>query len=956
MPTTPWEALSATSADAGPSTPWEALSNHTNVVSKALNRTPFMLPQGYAAIDPFNKVQQSEAAQGISPFTSKDQMAAKNGVDIFTGAPYGLRNMVDLASDPKDKLQAINSYFGRKGIHPPEGVPGMARIGPDTGEPEYYNPETQRYTTVDSRKQNSNGLATLPSIPNAVEGGAVTAAAMLGGPGVIAPALMGGLATSAAETVKYGLNALLGNDSTAKDTPTMTIKGQPVHVDVSALGSNVLESAKTTGSGLLFGGVASIPRAAKFFRYGPTLFDEPVFHGDYWGEIAKGLQEAQGDLQDFYKLAGENKVVLDVAQQSQHEAAQMAMGTGLGLKANQVDYNLRAKDNQTSLQRTFQKVIDAYTGSAEGAPMESGQNITNFAAEQKSAAAARSQLAQQAAIDNAKQTVDGLPKMNDAEINQRVTEQLNLKEQAQKQDLDQAWGDLNVKLGVHPYDAYQQDASLYAHPVDSTMNFQWLPENLSLMKEYLARAKTIGKVDTDIKGAKLRAIPDGFLINAEPTPGTDITEADKALMESIGLEPPEPSDGESGGLKISEKPKPMWAVISAIKGLRAGVRQDMARAKGAIPPDIQDTARVAQILADNAKANMAEQDPTALAAWETAETKTQAYGDRWRQGVLAEAAKKKDGFNTPVQSNAVYNTLFDSGINDNPAGVQALNDISDGDPSFQDSIRQSIFSIYRNHYTKNGVPDPKLHAKFTNDMKHPMDAFFGPDDMSAVDRLGTLGDAVASTSAEVKAFEKTWKESPYGDIPANSTMLAKAAFSNADSVQGIGSFLRNHNPELLAQLQKDTAIQLASQVLGTEGKGFNRKVLNDALDTVKGRQIQDIMGPEFMANLKTIRNVAFHVQNTVAGDVKADDPLIYRIIKLYTGAFGREARTVHVLKGWRQKGAQNLLYNILSDPDKMRQFMSKAQAQGEQATAGSVLGTMGASILSPDFDDHQPSQ
>lgn len=857
---------------------------------------PFSLPQ--VRPDMENKAAMSQWAQtGVNPFqfSPAAQKAASTGVDVDTGAPWSLRSRMELAKSPEEQERAVR------------GAGYDTRQGPDSGQLEYFNKDTNRWTTVHSMNPTAHQAPSAPELGTMAAVGIGAAATGPLGP-VLSSIAGSALGAAGAEGGKSVVSQALGI-ARAKPNQYLT--------DTGILKDMATEGAKAGAFTALGAGASALPQVGKYLRYGPNLFSAPVFNSKFWPEMQRSMQESENALNDYYELAGNKNLNLDVAQRSGHPAAQLAIQESQhALKDVSVDYAIRGKDNLSNLQQTFKEVTDGIVGPNPQGPMTSGENVVEWAAQQKAAALAQQKLQENVATDAAKREIDGLPAMSKDEINQRVTDQLRLIERADKASVDQAYGDLAVKLGVPRQVAYDQNSDRFMQAQSQAISFELTPVGKVKLQNYVDEARRAGQVDTTITGGKLNAIPDGFL-NKDGTINTD--------------------------------PKDMYWVVQAIKGIRAGVRKDAVRASGWIPPDAQDAARVAEILSNDVKYRLySVGDGSALEALEAAEHQAKAFGDRWRESVLSEAAEKYNGYSQYPLSSTVNHAIFKSGVDGDKTALLELSKIAKGDPEFEDSIRQSILATYRSQYTKNGVPTPEMHAKFLEDMDGPIKAFFTPVEQARIDHIKNLGDVVAQRSENVAKFEKLWKASPYADIPSNSALIAKAAFSQSARVQGIGSFLRQNNPQLLAELQKDTALQLAQKVLGPNGDKFSVPSLDKVLNSVTGRNLQDIMPPEYVDALRTISKTSHMMTGTAGVFNPPEENLIHRVVKFFTGAWGPEARGYHLIRGFREKQAARMMYNTLSDPEKMKQFMALKDQNVAVARKAGFFTAVGAYGLGQD--------
>lgn len=881
--------------------PDEDMPDHSNIVANAARQDAFKLPD-LPKKNPASSMNVRYPSI-MTPYEWDDKAkgAAGKGVDVATGGPYGLRNLVALGTTDEEKVNAVRKYFGDRGVHAPQGTE-IGRIGPESGAPEFYDSGSGRYSTVAS--MSPVPFQEAPTGPGMATGGLTAAGAALG---------TGAFSTAAGA---FG-GRYLAEQGKSLIAQSLGIKNYEPGVEgvENRLMAGVKPAAIDAAFSLGGSAVLGAGQIGQYLRYGPKLFGAQALKQEFWPSIQTRMQDAAKTLNDFHTLAGDGKLNLDVGQMTDHPAVNLGIAESLKLERNKVAYELRGQDNTTELQRVFDKVTNGVRG--ENPPLSSGPAIQQWALDNKSALASQQQMLKDAAQESALRATDGMPQMTKDDINQRLTGQLQIVHDSDKSVVDKAWGDVAVKLGKPAEVAYSKDSNWLLDPQLKAHDFQLSPTGQVKLKTLVNEASKAGRTDPDFMGAKLNSIPGGFI-----------------------------QEADDGSIQIAtDKTHDLYDVLNTIKSLRAGVRSDMKSARGQIPPDEQDMAKVSEILRNDVTWNLQKQGAegaSTLDAIENAENETRKYAQRWRGTVLGEVAKRADGFNYPVVSQAVDAALLQSS-KDGGRAAGELADIAQGDPSFQDSIRHSILAIYKAHYTAQGVPTKALHQQFLSDMGPALSRFFTPTDMAQITHVGNLGDVVVQRSNNAIAALQAWKKSPFGALGSmNTTTISKAAFNNAKGVVGIGNFLRQNNPELLKQLQSDTAQQIALKVLNTPGQGFNQSALSSVLDPVRGRGVAEIMPKEYLDSLKTIQTTAKLMTGGQNMTLPEENTLIHRAVRLMTGAFGKEARLYHLVRGFRERQAYRMMYNTLSDPDKMRTFMSLKDAAPKAAAKMGFLATVGA--------------
>jgi hypothetical protein len=892
-----------------------------NFGPKNILSTPFKLPASKGTMpdpagpDPFDIQKNIDI-----PWDSKDQNLASRGIDITTGSPYALRSETALSDDPQEQLRAVRKYFQARG----ENV--YPRVGPDSKEIEYLNPQTGRYTLLHNRQFLGEGPA-----PSDITGATLTT---LGG-AAAAPSFFGTAAGAGAgamvnEVGKFAVKTALG----------LTTVGSGLHQARNILG----EGAATAGAALVGNTIARIPSLIGYATKG-------VLPGQLYNwlkespELISKVQDAFNNLKDYYNLAGNTGLKPDVASASGDPALQLMKSKALSTSENvQVSFKRQFKANVDNIAQTFQKVTNAYKSIASGQPGDSGSNIAAWAQQQKAEAQQAGSVQTKVAQNAATQAVAGYPTMSKDDIITRATGLVQPVAEAQKADVDKAYGDLNVHLGVPQEVAYSKDSDRLSQAQVPTIPFTLSNTGKGKLTNLLTEAYNIGKVDPGLRDSMTAAIPDGFLKREREAVAGAAAPADEDLFASLGLEPApgKPTTQATSRFQINDDPKDLYAVLQSLQGLRTGTRRAMAQSKGILPPDEQTQARVNEIISKDIEQNFVDRnDVDGLNLYETAQQKARDYASQWRNGVLSEAVKKADGYTTPTYSSTIAHALFSSGHGADQRAITQLRQVLDGNPQSLEQVRQMIGAAYKDMYTNDGVPNPTLHAKFLSDFEGPLKQFMTPAEMSKIHDIGGLSDVLEASLKKENNFERAWNATTYGKLgQANTFNLSRAALLNNKNFSGIGNFLKQNNPELLQQLQRDTAAQVQARVF-PQGGQFQLAKLGQLLDSSRTPGLREVMPPTYINDLKTLQGAAQSIGNNNE-DFSPEMPLLKAVVRAVVGNFGKEGRTFTLFNHFRDPRGARAVYNAMADPDSLRKFMQAKDMSVANAARAGILTAVGA--------------
>lgn len=941
-------------------------TDHTGIVSKALAatvKTPFPLPPRAGVTNAGASPFGGPGAPVDDPWKPEEQQMAKDGTDITSGAPYGLRNRLSLMVDPKDSdvRDVVNQSFGKD--------VGVARN--KYGELEYTSPDTGRRTLLSSRGKNLPNLA--PTVGGAMDtvgqaGGAIAAgyptAMATGNPLLVAGASSfgAGIGQAVSDGGKTIINAALGagNKSNPDD-------------QITAIGKDAVKAGAYNMAGEMVG---MVPGAARWAGRGflDLAFSKAV-------DLRAVSADAAKSLDAYNTLIGSQAGVKPSIAELVPNDAKTRIINEKAYKSSEdltAEEEKRINSNLDTLSYNYQNFADAFKPSPTYQTGSSGYNIQQAMDAKKAVALSQQQLSDSVQKADAAQQVAGLPALTETERNQMMTEMLNRTEAAGKAKKDQDYGDLRVSLGVPQEFAY-----------DRTSN-QWMasrkPEDVVEMSpEAQTKLTNMWQKGMDLENTPLKsgdkyfsAIPEDFYVNVNnPKQGLTFNqkEATSVTQNNVDRLP----DGLSG-MGIAPKTWSMTTntpavpskydildLIDNVQDLHSGTRSAMAAARGRIPADEQASAHVADILSDEIAGHLnAKGDPRVLDQWEKAKQSNQQYEEDFGRGIINSVMKRTGGFQDPVYDSATSKLLMDAGKGQDQTGVAKLAKILKGSPDETERVRGMIWSIYKDHYLPaSGIPDQASFQAYKDQMEGPMKSFFTPAENAKMDSFSAMTDSLAASAKSLKTFNQAWKRSPeYGGIPTTSQGLSNAVFKTSTSPQVLDKMVTmvgGMRPELMQEWKADTAREFARRT--SDASGMPVDSLVSKYVNQYGDRLSKIMGPEYVANLKTYQRTAQMVQGGSGIKLDPDRPasVLTQIIRAkFAPPMSAEGRWYTALLNWRKQAAGRVVYNALKSPENLSKFIQLKQSQALSPMAGGVLGdlhgqALGNSILGKQTPQQDPN-
>jgi len=235
-------------------------------------------------------------------------------------------------------------------------------------------------------------------------------------------------------------------------------------------------------------------------------------------------------------------------------------------------------------------------------------------------------------------------------------------------------------------------------------------------------------------------------------------------------------------------------------------------------------------------------------------------------------------------------------------------------------------------------------------MEGPMKYFFTDAERAKFQGIDDMTSALAASTSKLKAFQAAWNASPeYGGIPKTSQGLSNAVFRNAVSPQVLDKMLtvvKKMQPELFKEWQADTARQFAIRTSDASGMPVD-SLISKYLDQY-GNRLTKVMGPQYVANLRTYQKTAQMVQGGTGIKLDPDRPqsVLQQVIRAkFAPPMSEEGRWYSALLNWRKRAAGRVVYNALKSPEGLDSFIRSAAANAATPLAGGVWAQLNGAAL-----------
>jgi hypothetical protein len=826
--------------------------------------------------------------------TQYERDAATRGVDIYSELDdYSLRKA--LGFSPND---AFSKDFLARKLAEKTGLPAeyLIRTAP-TGEIEFYNDETKRFTPVDNTKLTKNDLADLygPSIA-------------IGTP--VASSVVGAFAGPWASVGLGALGALYGEVIRLE-------RGRAMGVHDLTPGETMIEAGKAFGWDL-GAGLGGVSLAKIMQLYGKLRRAEALSP-----EEAKSILDEGGKYADDLRMLNEAleshgrsaRYVLDpVADAESMLGLELREAAAKSSDMRRVQRAADLKANESALQ-DYAKVIT-------GVQVPEGRILSNEGAE---AIGREAQIGLRQAERRIEAHFDeGLRAAEDDAL--RALSELG----------DATAGQVSGEVGsqarfvVRAYHDALEEAKDSAYTIYANRIGQKLPGDSGFSEaiRYTSNiAVPIDKTFSDYVSAAKILVKKGVI--TAKAQGAD-------ALKPLNI-------GDKVDLAILD---------DNIKQLRAINRQgigDFATRK----------LNLAENELTRLRNNyLAKNHPDVLTLLKDAEAKNTVFKDFADKSVLAGVIKIGPAGRPVLDDVGVFKHIFSK--DDGGEAMRALVNIADKEPGGLFALQSGALRLYKATATARGetLVTRASHDRFIAKYEDALEALF-PND-PRITRFGGLADAVERNAVRAKRITQVIAKSEFGKLGhVKPEAMGKATFKENISekeLRRVVNRLDADAPASAAAYRDSVGREIYRRI--TAPVPVNKIAAGEVPTTSQittllnnyGGKLRIIYGPQYRQNLETLARLIRANAYTVPGKEIAQDTIIGRFARaVVSPPLTRRGRVQTWIEALRTEAAHEMLNKAVRDPKALQAIIKAQQLNIKSQKASAVLSQYGGLVLA--FDD-----
>lgn len=274
---------------------------------------------------------------------------------------------------------------------------------------------------------------------------------------------------------------------------------------------------------------------------------------------------------------------------------------------------------------------------------------------------------------------------------------------------------------------------------------------------------------------------------------------------------------------------------------------------------------------------------------------------------------------------------------------------------------QGLRDLAFRHYSKqvinprNGLVDPVKYRKFMADYGNVYKEILDPKDLERLNTVGGLGDAFKMSQMRYKAFEKQFKElfpsikrlDAESIVPA---ILGKGKALNPFELTQLKALMAT-NPGLWSEVQNAAKISIRAGLekhsgdVSTVVPGYINSLLQ------KSERLKMLFGEQYVNDLRTV----LHAKSIIGREgtsinIPAQTPTL-AMFRVIWGPLSRTQRFISASRQYQIAGYEQTLYNILSDPRKLRLAIARGNTPVGSDNAAPILAQLGIQFVEDDVEE-----
>jgi hypothetical protein len=295
-------------------------------------------------------------------------------------------------------------------------------------------------------------------------------------------------------------------------------------------------------------------------------------------------------------------------------------------------------------------------------------------------------------------------------------------------------------------------------------------------------------------------------------------------------------------------------------------------------------------------------------------------------------------------------------------GMKQWLEIGGHDPDIKQATKDWYAQDYANKVMKNGLADPRAHARWVRDNGPSARLLFDPQEMETINRLGGIGMLARAGKIKLKNAERMLKVSSAGKIvrmdperiadgvlgvhSREGGAALRQGFLDYPNAASVVQTLKSQSPETFELLQGRAKTMIRNAMFGDEmtmnaSKPLSSSTLGKFLEESQAKRLELVLGPQYVKDLRSLKQGLEIMERTgKANPIPMENAPMMGLRAIF-GPLSRTQRLITTARRYSIIGQEGKLADIISDPNKLRKIMQVANMPANSPQFLSVAASVG---------------
>lgn len=313
-----------------------------------------------------------------------------------------------------------------------------------------------------------------------------------------------------------------------------------------------------------------------------------------------------------------------------------------------------------------------------------------------------------------------------------------------------------------------------------------------------------------------------------------------------------------------------------------------------------------------------------------------------------------------VADEDVFLTTFKKGLGSGKTAKEVYDVISQS-PAALEAYKNSIYQFYKTKVLTNGVPNTVKHNTFIKNYEAPLRQFFNDAEFTKISRVGGLQKYIEKNAKISKQTTDKLFKSFEGRLQSGSPQdLFKKIYASdkIGEIRELKNILKD-SPEVYRAFQRNVLSDLSDKILVSNDRLGVKILSGKALDNYlvgkggeKGHKVvlEQIFGKEYVNNLE-ILNKALKILERKAPSVQAQGffgNVLTDILRTHLGQFTKPGRMLTAARRVFTSASNRVIANALLNPQSLKSLIELKNLKPGTKRATIILHKLGGHVFVDD--------